>query len=300
VAGDPPIFERIRTVKFFASHRFASLLLPGLLTMSAVPALAAEPDKDKEVDERGTVHINAMKNPELKSYRAIVAGLDRFDELHALAPQVPQLRFQVEARGKGGKPAAVEPLAARIAADDFSIPLTLDQDARFSVPRSQAAYDAKAELILNRKKYQARAEPYVRTPGLADDRYRMGDVRLDCQVKVAIGKEEIPFWANALVNSILLTTDWCSWFKGETPKGGDRSWSAKAGAALSAATLREGERSMALKVDGKSFRLPIGDTSWSNDAMVELVFAQDAGAPREGAPGAAAAIEAMGAMAATR
>jgi hypothetical protein len=108
----------------------------------------------------------------------------------------------------------------------------------------------------------------------------MGDVRLDCQVKVAIGKEEIPFWANALVNSILLTTDWCSWFKGQTPKGGDRSWSQKTDAKLSAATLRDGERSLALKVEGKSFRVPIGDTSWSNDAIVEVAFAP----PAEPAP----------------
>ncbi|MCS0590256.1 hypothetical protein ACFQ09_02165 [Massilia norwichensis] len=273
--------------------KIAALLLPALLAGVAVPALAVEPEKDKELDERGTVHINAMKNPELKSYRALVAGLDKFDDLHALAPAVPQLRFEVQAGRKADKAPAADPLAVRIAADEFSIPLTLDQDARFSVPRSQAAYDAKAELILNRKKYAARVETYVRTPGLADDRYRMGDVRLDCQVKVAIGKEEIPFWANALVNSILLTTDWCSWFKGATPKGGDRSWSHKAGAALSAATLREGERSLALKVDGKSFRLPIGDTSWGNDAMIELVFAPDPATPPEAVPGAAEAMEAM-------
>ncbi|MGJ7915520.1 hypothetical protein ACI48D_08620, partial [Massilia sp. LXY-6] len=225
------------------------------------------PDKD----EPGTVHINAMKNPELKSYRAILAGMDKFDELHALAPSVPQLRFQVEARR--GKALGGEPLAARIAADDFSVPLVLDQDARFAVPRSQAAYDAKAELVLNRKKHEARFDTYVRTPGLADRQYRMGDVRLDCQVKVAIAKEEMPFWVNGLINGLLLTTDWCSWFKGETPKGGDRVWSHKAGAELSAATLRDGERRLALEVEGKSFRLPIGDTSWSNDAIVELEFA---------------------------
>jgi hypothetical protein len=265
------------------SLRPALVLLPAVLACAAFPAGAAGPDKD----EPGTVHINAMKNPELKSYRAIMAGLDKFDDLHALAPGVPQLRFQAEVRDKGLKSPAAEPLLARIAADDFSIPLTLDQDLRFSVPRSQAAYDARAELILNRKKHEARVEPYVRTPGLADDRYRMGDVRLDCQVKIAIAKEEIPFWANGLINGLLLTTDWCSWFKGATPKSGDRFWSHKAGAALSAATLRDGERSMALEVEGKSFHLPIGDTSWSNDAMIELVFDTSGAKPAEPAPSAA-------------
>jgi hypothetical protein len=244
----------------------ASLLVT-VLTSAALPAHAADMDKE----EAAKVHVNALKNPELKNYRAIVAGLDKFDQLHALAPAVPQLRFQVE--GRNGKPLGSELPVARIAADDFSIPLTLDQDARFSVPRSQAAYDAKAELILNRKKYEVRVEPFVRTPGLPDTRFRMGDVRLDCQVKIAIAKEEIPFWVNGLINGFLLTTDWCSWFKGETPKGGDRSWSQKANAKLSAATLRDGERSMALEVEDRSFRLPIGDTSWSNDAIIELEFA---------------------------
>ena len=281
--------------------KIKALLLPAVLACAALPALSAlAAAPDKEMDERGTVHINAMKNPELKSYRAIVAGLDKFDDLHALAPGVPQLRFQVESKAKADGPPAAEPLAARIATDDFSIPLALDKDARFSVPRSQPAYDGKAELILNSKQRAARVETYVRTPGLADDRYRMGDVRLDCQVKIAIGKEEIPFWANALVNSILLTTDWCSWFKGATPKGGDRYWPHRAGAALSAATLREGERSMPLKVDGKTFRLPIGDTSWSNDATIELVFAAAAGKPADATPGAAAAMEALSATASAR
>jgi hypothetical protein len=268
----------------------SSLIVGLAMAFSCGGIAAAAEEKDP-----GTVHINALKNPELKSYRAIVAGLDKFDALHALAPGVPVLRFQVEARSKrkGENVEAGPPLAARIAADDFSIPLVLDQDARFSVPRSQAAWNAKAELILNRKKYEARAEPFIRTPGLADDRYRMGDVRLDCQVKVAIAKEEMPFWANGLINGILLTTDWCSWFKGETPKGGSRFWSHKAGAALSAATLREGGRSIPLEVEGKSFRLPIGDASWSNDALVELEFERGAGTPAEAAPGASEAMSAL-------
>jgi YD repeat-containing protein len=269
-------------VKTIAFLRPAALLmpslLPALLACTAIPALAAEMSKD----EAATVHINAIKNPELHTYRAVVAGLDKFDELHALAPAVPQLRFQVEARR--GKGLDGEPLAARIAADDFSIPLVLDQDLRFSVPRSEAAYEAKAEMILNRKKREARFNTYVRTPGLADNQYRLGDVRLDCQVKIAIAKEEIPFWANGLVNTVLLTTDWCSWFKGETPKGGDRVWSYDASARLSAATLRDGERSKTLKVEGKTFRLPIADGSWSNDAIVEVEYAP----PEPAAPAAPA------------
>lgn len=252
--------------------------IPALALASSL-ACAGAAGAAQEKDDAGTVHINAVKNPELRAYRAIVAGLDAFDAQHALAPAVPELRFQVE--GPEGETLRGERPLARIAGDDFSIPLSLDEQARFSVPRSQAAWDARAELILNRKKYDARVETWVRTPGLADNQYRMGDIRLDCQVKVAIGKAEIPFWAVGLVNGLLLTTDWCSWFKGETPKGGDRSWSRTANARLGAATLRDGERSLALRVSGKSFRIPIGDTSWSNDALIEVTYApaEDAPAP---------------------
>jgi hypothetical protein len=249
-----------------------------VLTASLAPAAAGSA---QEKDETGTVHINAVKDPELRAYRAIAAGLDVFDAQHALAPAVPQLRFQVE--GRAGKKLEGELPLARIAADDFSIPLSLDGQGRFSIPRSQAAWDARAELVLNRRKSEVRVETWVRTPDLADNQYRMGDIRLDCRVKVAIGKAEAPFWAVGLVNSVLLTTDWCAWFKGATPKGGDRNWPHRAGAKLAGATLHDGERSLALKVSGKSFRVPIGDTGWSNDALIEVTYApaEDAAVPAD-------------------
>lgn len=260
-----------------------------VLTLASSLAPPCTAGATQEKDEPGTVHVNAVKDPEMRAYRAIAAGLDTFDAQHALAPNVPQLRFQAE--GRDGEALDGERPLARIAADDFSIPLPLDEQARFSVPRSQAAWDARAELILNRKKDDVRVETWVRTPGLADNQYRMGDIRLDCRVKVAIGKAEIPFWAVGLVNGLLLTTDWCSWFKGETPKGGDRTWSRRAHARLSAATLRDGERSLALRVSGKSFRIPIGDTSWSNDALIEVTYAKEA-APAEEAAASAADVAA--------
>jgi len=261
-------------------HAPLAQLLVLVLASSLAPAGVAGTAQEK--DEPGTVHINAVKDPELRTYRAIVAGLDTFDAQHALAPDVPQLRFQAERRD--GKALEGELPLARLAADDFSIPLSLDGQARFSVPRSQAAWDARAELILNRKKSDVRVEPWVRTPGLADNQYRMGDIRLDCRVKIAIGKAEAPFWVIGLVNGVMLTTDWCAWFKGAVPKGGERNWPHGAGAKLAGATLRDGERSLVLKVSGKSFRVPIGDTSWSNDALIDVTYA-----PAEDAAAQAAA-----------
>jgi hypothetical protein len=40
-----------------------------------------------------SVSVKAMKDPEIKAYRSMVAGLDAFDKHHDLAPDAPALRF---------------------------------------------------------------------------------------------------------------------------------------------------------------------------------------------------------------
>ena len=228
----------------------------------APPAADVAPGAGRD----GVVHVNAVKDPEMHTYRAIAAGLDTFDEEHALAPAVPQLRFSVRARNSG--PLAGSMPTVRLAGDDFSVTLPLDENALVTVPRSQTAWDANAELILSRKRKEVRVWPYVRTPGLADNQFRMGDMRLECRVLVTIAKKEAPFWVVGLANTILLTGDWCSFFKDT-----DRTWSEYAPAPLRGAVLVEGNRSANLRVRGRQFDLPIGDTSWGNDALIELDYA---------------------------
>lgn len=253
--------------------RASSPVLACVLGAAALPAARARDaqaaqDVAPGAGKEGVVHVSAIRNPEAHAYRAIVAGLDAFDAHRALAPSVPALLFQVQKMN--GAPFEGELLQVRLSADDFDLPLTLDGAGRFTVPRSQAAWDARAELTLNRRKRQVQAAPRVRTPGLPDTQRRLGDIRLECLVKVAIAKEEMGLFWTATLNGILLSTDWCGWHKGEK-----RSWAVDTGATLSAATLRDGERSLALAVKRSSFLVPIGDTSWSNDAVVELAFAPD-------------------------
>jgi hypothetical protein len=228
---------------------------------SGVPAADIAPGAGRE----GVVHINAIKDPEMHTYRAIAAALDTFDDEHMLAPAVPQLRFSVRARDGG--PLAGPMPTARLAADDFSVALPLDADALVTVPRSQAAWDAQAEFILSRKRKEVRVWPYVRTPRLADNQFRMGDVRLECRVMITIVKKEVPFWAVGLVNTMMMTGDWCGFFKDS-----NRTWPEYASAPISGAVLVEGNRSANLHVRGRQFDLPIGDTSWGNDALIELEF----------------------------
>jgi hypothetical protein len=106
----------------------------------------------------------------------------------------------------------------------------------------------------------------VRTPGLADNQRRLGDMRLECQVFVTIAKKEAPFWAVALANTGFLTSDWCSFFK-----DANRTWTVTVESPLAPAVLREGERTLPLRVKGQQFELPLA--GWSDEAIVDLAYA---------------------------
>ncbi|MFC4931172.1 hypothetical protein [Massilia sp. GCM10023247] len=237
------------------------------------------------VDEPDTVKVSAIRNPELRKYKAILAGLDSFDKHRALAPGVAELRFRIEQRSDA---ALAEQPRVRIEGEhDFVLPLALDATNRFSVPRSEAALDARGELVLNQKRKHYRIVPEVRTPGLPDNVRRLGDLRLECKVWVAIAKEEIPlFWVLTL-NSVLLSRDWCSFFSAKERQAGFRF---NTESPLRAATLREGERSKPLKVENDHFLVGISDPEWSDEALVELAFGSAATADAEPATAAATSL----------
>lgn len=214
------------------------------------------------------VQVDGLKSPEMKSYRAIVAGLDMFDSEHGLAPAAPGVRFQVLSRGKQALPATG--VSLRIASDDDSIAVPVGASGMFTVPRSQAAYDAKAELVFNLKKGAFKVVPDIRTPGLPDKVRRLGDLRLECKVNLAILKEEIPFWVVASLNTLLLGTDWCM------NKKGKMNFSFSSDTQLAGATLSDGERSIKLNIRNNEYTVPINDRSWPDDALVQLQPKTDA------------------------
>lgn len=239
-----------------------------LAACTLVALLAANPAAAVPgIDEPDTVKVNAIRNPEIHTYKAVLAGLDSFDKYHALAPDVPELRFRVRARGGAGLP---QQPRVRIEGDrDFILPLDLDAAHRFSVPRSEAAEDAHGEVVLNQKRKLYNILPEVRTPGLPANVRRLGDLRLECKVMVAIAKEEIPLYWVVAINGLLLTRDWCNF----THKSAMPDWGFDSDAPLVGAILQEGKRSKLLKADGDRFSVALGDTSWGDDALVELEFA---------------------------
>lgn len=214
-----------------------------------------------------SVHVTGIADPEMRSYRSVAAGLDVFDTNRALAPNAT-LRFRM--RHADGRPVTADDgLQLRLASDDGSLQQAVPIDAAglLTVQRSDAARDADATFILNRKNGKYTGHPEVRTTGLPDNVRRMGDLRLECRVTIAIVKEQMPFLAKAAVNTLLLTSDWCA-------KNGF-NYGVMAPRPDARATLRAGDRTRTLDVHGWNALVPIGDTSWPDGALVQF----DDGAP---------------------
>jgi len=246
--------------------RLPFILMLGMLASINIGANAA----DTPPDSPESIHVNAIRNPEVRKYKAIVAGLDAFERHHSMAPKAEALRFRVERRAwtdKTPKPGEA-PLALRLAGrDDFVLPLVLNDAFETIVPRSSAALAADSELVLNRKRRMYRVTPLVRSPGLPENVRRLGDLRLECHVMVAIGKEELGLMRTLFVNSVLLTPNWCNFFNAER-----EGFQFDTPERLARATLREGDRTKDLPVEGRSFRTAMNDPAWGDDALIELAF----------------------------
>jgi hypothetical protein len=233
-----------------------------LLTFCCLAAAAEPPAR-----EEPPVRINDLKNPELKPYKVMLAGQEAFDDHHELAPTVKELRFKLRPKS-GAADAVMADLSLRLAGDDGSIPLPLDAAATFALPRDATAAGDHADLLLNKKKGDYRWQADIHSDGVPAGMRRLGDLRLECQVLVAVGKKEMPFWIRALVTSFLLTENWCGVEKLQL--------SFRVSTKISGATLVEGGQRQALKVadKGLGFLAPLGDKRYSDDALIELQAAE--------------------------
>jgi hypothetical protein len=191
-------------------HKIQRYVLAFALAFAAGGAVAQ--------DTTRSVEIQGVRNPDMKSYRAVVAGLDAFEDHHALAPAVTELRFLLSARA-GTKPPSGDPLYLRIVGNGDPVPVPIAADGTFTIPRVQSAIDDDADLILNRKKGVLKGRPDIRSPGLPDNVRRLGDLRLECQVMVAIAKKEVGLMLNLFINTMAMTSNWCEISVGKNKPG---------------------------------------------------------------------------------
>lgn len=241
----------------------AAALSAALSIMSGVAATAANAaDDGAAVDPGQTITIPGPKTPTLLPYRYMLAGVEAFDDDHALAPTAKQLRFRLHENGGEGAD-VMEGVTLAIVGRDATVQVPLAEDGGFVLPRD-AAVDDDADVMLNKSKRRYNWHADVRSEQVPEGMRRLGDLRLECAVTTAIGKKLLSWGFRAQITALTLTTDWCTH---KTFNFGGRSDSA-----ISGATLVWGERRLALKVrgDGRSYSVPTGNKAFPDDALIEF------------------------------
>jgi len=207
-----------------------------------------------------SVEVNGMKNPEFKPYRQMLKGIDAFEQFHALAPAA-QLKFQLVS---DSTPIAFDKVTLRIAGDNTEVPLPVDSNGIFMLPRLASAAEDNAEIISNLRKGQLRWRSEIRSPNVPANARRLGDLRLECEIGWAINRQDMSFVAR---NSLSMMGGLC-----HAKRVGLRY---QAPRALSGVTLVSGERKIALSIDPKAKRVfwpPLADNSWNNESLVVYEF----------------------------
>ncbi|ELX08572.1 hypothetical protein Jab_2c06270 [Janthinobacterium sp. HH01] len=232
----------------------ASLML---LPLAGASAQQTEP----EAEPVQTVEVSGIKNPELRSYRNLLAGLDAFEREHKLAPHADTLRFILKPQQPG---AVIDGVTLRIVGGATDIAVPVAADGGFVLPRSQAADDSDADLILNRKRGIFSGKPEIRSANVPANMRRLGDLRLECQVMIAIAKKEINFALRAAATVALGGGDWCA--SSRIHYGTPAPWPSDS------ATLVHGQRREQVSPGRhqKYFTMPLQDANWPDDTLIEF------------------------------
>ena len=207
-----------------------------------------------------TVEISNAKNPDWKSYRAMLKGVDAFEKFHARAPLATH-KFILKPRRPE---VSLQGVHLRLSSDASTLAIPIAEDGSFSLPRDPQALEQNAELMINRKKDMFRWWPLVRSPAVLPNQRRLGDLRLECEMFWAIHYDDLPFVARNLVralggpcNTKKVTLSFPAEFMG-----------------LKEAILVQGERRQNLVVDKikSSYTLSLLNAEFTDDALIELIY----------------------------
>lgn len=216
----------------------------------------------ESVETQSVVDITGDKNADWKSYKTMLKGVAAFSEYHSFAPN-SELRFILR---KQSANVEMQGIVLRIIGIEKTIQVPIAGDGTFSLPMNGNMIQDDAELVLNRKKDAVRWLPHVVTPGLPENVRRLGDLRLECEVRWAVEKEGLSFFQRNLFRTLggACTS---SAIKTEfyVPK------------LAASARIKSGNQMAAVSVakTGARFTPPLFDKNWSDDALIEFQFMEN-------------------------
>lgn len=226
-----------------------------LFLATSLPTVQAQ--ETNSDDRISRVEITNIKGPELRSYSQMLKGMMAYKEMNQLAPN-SELFFILFPKSKN---VSVEGLTMRLSSDETSINIPIDASGKFQLPLLELKTEDEYDLILNKPKGQFVIKPYVKSANLADDTKRLGDIRLECQVRWAIEKQDVSIifssWVKILASGNPCTSSNVS-VGYYVPKD------------VYAITLDTPKSKIALKVRPyDTYNLPIWDTDLSDDGLIK-------------------------------
>lgn len=210
------------------------------------------------------VEITSLKGPELKSYSQMLKGLKVYQEMKHLAPD-SELYFILLPKNEEVR---AEGVTMRLASDETSMPIAIDETGKFQLPLMELKSEDEYDLILNRPKGQFHIAAYVKSANLPDSTKRMGDLRLECQVRWAIEKQDVSVVFSSYVK-LLASGNPC------TSRTVDVYFYAPNG--IASVSLDTPQLTRSFEVNSKrQYTLPLEKTDISDDSLVK--YARNAAA----------------------
>ncbi|MCX7293856.1 hypothetical protein [Janthinobacterium sp.] len=245
---------------------FSRFSLLAALCTCLLPAMAQEqsaaPGDPASQEMQQIVDVQSTRDPDLRPYRTMLRGLDAYADHQRLAPGAP-LRFMlIPATPK----ARLDGVTLHLSADNLSIPVPLAADGGFTLTRDKTAYDANADLVSNKKRATLRWRADIHTPGLPQNVRRLGDLRLECEIRWAVEQDELSFVRR---NLFRLAGGPCHSSLIHVPYPVFRK--------LLAVQARSGERTMDIRVteDRQRYVPPLHDGNWDDNTLLTLTYAED-------------------------
>lgn len=224
-----------------------------------------------------------------KSYRRMVRGMDHFDTARTLLAPAASLRFKLLPRKPGTDMDRIE-LAVVGTTFDYAVPVAADHT--FVLDRDPKALRENAVVSPNRRRTSMTWRTEIRTPGWPADTRRLGDLRLECQVGLEADLVSNRSTIGRIVELFTDTLRYCD--------RKDAQYLFFAERPLFNVTLVDGARREALPIDrlyamasddpalkddlpfcdcemlvDRTYFLPLGDKSWSNETRVEFEYMDD-------------------------
>jgi hypothetical protein len=251
---------------------------------------ASMPAAAQDAPAPPAVTVTAARDPVDKSYRKMVAGMDRFARDQALAPQAT-LRFQLLPRLPTTR---LDGITLRVLGDTVALPVTVAPDHTFTLARDARALAEDAALVASRKTATLTWRAQVRSPGVPPGMRRLGDLRLECRVGVEAGLLSNNSRLFAWLGGMLTDAE-------RVCASPDGNYLLFAERPLFGVTLRDGARSATLPLAAlyaggtqtpstlpfcdcqvlldRSYYAPLWDRGWSDDTLLSFDYMDDPPGP---------------------